>query len=83
MICSFFRKAGTFDSLIAGTQCNPSEVDVQGGTFSLADDDKTLTFVVPGFSYTGTLKSVSDSKLVILFDLGPGFSIEDTFSIAP
>jgi Lipocalin-like domain len=75
-----FKKDGKFDSLIAGTQCNPSEVDVKDGTYTLSSDNKVLTFTVPGFSYTGKLLEYASDKLVIEFDLGPGFTIKDTFA---
>jgi Lipocalin-like domain len=75
-----FRKDGKFDSLIAGTQCNPSEVDVKDGTFALSADKNVITFTVLGFSYTGKLLEYAKERLVIEFDLGPGFLIKDTFS---
>jgi hypothetical protein len=74
-----FRKDGSFDSLIAGTQCNPSETEVRGGSFALSTDKKVITFAVPGFSYTGTLIEISKDRLLIQFDLGPGFVVRDTF----
>jgi Lipocalin-like domain len=75
-----FTKDGTFDSLIAGTKCNPSEADVRGGTFALSSDKKVVTFTTPGFTYTGALNEVSADRLVITFDLGPGFQIQDTLT---
>jgi hypothetical protein len=75
-----FKKDGKFDSLITGTQCNPSEIDVKDGTFALSRDNKVITFTVPGFSYTGKLLEYASDKLVIEFDLGPGFTIKDTFA---
>jgi hypothetical protein len=75
-----FKKDGKFDSLIAGTQCNPSEFEVKDGTYALSSDNKVITFTVPGFSYTGKLLEYASDKLVIEFDLGPGFTIKDTFA---
>jgi Lipocalin-like domain len=75
-----FKKGGKFESLIAGTQCNPSEVEVKDGTYALSGDNKVITFTVPGFSYTGKLLEYATDKLVIEFDLGPGFTIKDTFA---
>jgi hypothetical protein len=70
---------GKFNSLIAATQCNPSEVDVIDGSYQLSADKTVITFTVPGFSYTGKLISVAENQMVIEFDLGPGFIIKDTF----
>jgi Lipocalin-like domain len=74
-----FKTNGKFNSLIAGTQCNPSEVDVMDGDYLLSADKTIITFTVPGFSYTGKLISVAENQMVIEFDLGPGFIIKDTF----
>jgi hypothetical protein len=70
---------GTFNSLIGGTQCNPSETDVVGGKYKFSDDKKIITFIVPGFEYTGKVISATTNQMVIEFDLGPGFVIRDTF----
>jgi Lipocalin-like domain len=78
-----FKKDGKFDSLIAGTQCNPAETDVKDGTFALSEDKKVITFTVPGFSYTGKLLELAQDQIVIEFDLGSGFIIQDTLSLKP
>jgi hypothetical protein len=69
----------TYNSLIGTTQCNPSEVDVIGGSYLFSSDNTIITFTVPGFSYTGKVLSFSESQMTIEFDLGPGFVIKDTF----
>jgi Lipocalin-like domain len=74
-----FKANGTFDSAISGTQCNPNEVDVKGQKYTWSKDNKVITFASPGFSYTGKVIELMKSKLVIEFDLGAGFVIQDTF----
>jgi hypothetical protein len=74
-----FRSDGTFDSMINGTKCNPAEVDVKAGAYQLSADGKVITFTVPGFSYTGTLLVATPGRIVIKFDLGPGFVLDDEF----
>lgn len=76
-----FKTNGKFDSLIANTPCNPAEVDVRNGSYSLSADNKTINFDVEGLKYSGKLLEFSNDKLVIEFDLGPGFSIKDTFAL--
>jgi hypothetical protein len=73
-----FKSDGTFASRIAGTQCNPNEVDVIDQKYTWSGDNKVITFESPGFSYTGKVISLTKSQLVIEFDLGPGFVIRDT-----
>jgi hypothetical protein len=73
------KSDGTFNSLIGGTQCNPSETDVLGGKYKFSDDKKIITFTVPGFEYTGKVISAATNQMVIEFDLGSGFIIRDTF----
>jgi Lipocalin-like domain len=74
-----FRADGTFDSKINGTPCNPSEVEVEGGSYTVATDGKVITFTVPGFSYTGTMLVATPGRIVIKFDLGQGTVIDDEF----
>jgi hypothetical protein len=74
-----FKTDATFNSLIGATQCNPSEFDVVGGAYKFSDDQKIITFTVPGFEYTGNVISATSSQMVIEFNLGPGFIIQDTF----
>jgi Lipocalin-like domain len=76
-----FKTNGKFDSLINNTACNPAEVDVRDGSYSLSADNQTINFDVGGFKYSGKLLEFSPDKLVIEFDLGPGFSIKDTFAL--
>jgi Lipocalin-like domain len=78
-----FKNDGKFDSLIAGTKCNPAETDVQNGDFTLSEDQKVITFAVPGFSYKGTLLEKGENQIVIEFDFGAGFKIQDTFTVQP
>jgi Lipocalin-like domain len=73
------KSNGTFNSLIGGTQCNPSETDVIGGNYKFSENKKTITFIVPGFEYTGKVISASTNQVVIEFYLGPDFIIRDTF----
>jgi Lipocalin-like domain len=73
------KSDGTFNSLIAATQCNPSETDVVGGKYKFSADKKIITFIVPGFDYTGKVVEAVENQMVIEFDLGPGFIIRDTF----
>jgi Lipocalin-like domain len=73
-----FKSDGTFTSRIAGTQCNPNEVDVIDQKYVWSSDNKVITFASPAFSYTGKVITLSKSQLVIEFDLGPGFVIRDT-----
>jgi Lipocalin-like domain len=73
-----FKSDGTFTSKIAGTQCNPNEVDVLDQKYTWSGDNKVITFANPAFSYTGKVISLTKSQLVIEFDLGPGFVIRDT-----
>jgi hypothetical protein len=74
-----FKKGGKFDSVIAGTKCNPAEVEVKDGDFALSADRKVIAFTVPGFSYTGTLTTATPDRIVIEFDLGTGSKITDEF----
>jgi transforming growth factor-beta-induced protein len=76
-----FNPDGTFNSLIGGTQCNPSEVDVVGGQYLFSADGVTIKFSVPGFEYEGKIISANKQQIIIEFDLGPGFLIRDTFQI--
>jgi Lipocalin-like domain len=76
-----FKRSGQFDSLIAGTQCNPAETDVKDGMYALSADKKDINFDAAGFKYTGKLIEFANDKLVIEFNLGPGFSIRDTFAL--
>jgi hypothetical protein len=74
------KSDGTFNSLIGGTPCNPSETDVVGGKYKFSDDKKIITFIVPRFEYTGKVIIATASQMVIEFNLGPGFVIQDTFN---
>jgi hypothetical protein len=74
-----FKVGGKFDSVIGDTPCNPSEVPVVDGDYTLSADGTVLTFTVPGFSYTGKLIEVMENRLVIEFDLGGGFVVTDEF----
>jgi transforming growth factor-beta-induced protein len=76
-----FKPDGTFDSLIAKTQCNPSEVDVVGGQYVFSADGVTIKFSVPGFEYAGKIIAANSTQFIIEFDLGPGFIIRDTFQV--
>jgi Lipocalin-like domain len=78
-----FTKDGTFTSRIAGTQCNPNEVDAVDQKYMWSSDNKVITFAGDGFSYTGKVLKLTKSQLVIEFDLGPGFVIRDTFTPKP
>jgi hypothetical protein len=71
---------GTFNSLIGGTKCNPSETDVTGGKYKFSTDKKVITFTVPGFEYTAKVIEAKTDQMVLEFDLGPGFVIRDTFA---
>jgi hypothetical protein len=73
------RPEGTFNSLIAGTQCNPNEIDVIGGKYSFSADNSLITFTTPGFEYTGKVIEAGIDQITIEFNLGPGFVIKDTF----
>lgn len=73
------KSNGKFNSLIFGTQCNPSETDVADGMYTFSADKKTITFIVPGFTYTAKVIEAITNKVVLEFDLGPGFIIRDTF----
>jgi hypothetical protein len=74
-----FKTGGLFNSLIGGTQCNPNEFDVVGGTYKFSTDKKVITFNVSGFEYTGKVIEATATQMIIEFDLGPGFIIRDTF----
>jgi hypothetical protein len=76
-----FKANGKFDSLIASTQCNPSETDVRDGAYALSADSKSINFDAAGFMYVGKLIEFANDKLVIEFNLGPGFTIKDTFAL--
>jgi transforming growth factor-beta-induced protein len=76
-----FKVDSTFDSLIARTQCNPSEVDVIAGQYAFSADGVTIKFSVPGFEYGGKIIEANGSQFIIEFDLGPGFLIRDTFQV--
>jgi Lipocalin-like domain len=75
-----FDNKGGFISVIGGTPCNPSEVEVPAGTYKMAPDKPVISFTTPGLSYDGKIIKLTDKELVIEFDLGPGFLIQDTFS---
>jgi len=79
-----FRTDGTFDSKINGTQCDPSEADVDKGTWTLDESNKTITFDAQFFVYTGTIVQSDEKSLTLLFSLqdlqGNTLEIEDTFS---
>jgi Lipocalin-like domain len=75
-----FDNRGGFISVISGTQCNPSEADVPNGTYTLSTDKRVITFTTPGLSYPGTIIELTDAKMVLEFDLGPGFVIRDSFA---
>jgi Lipocalin-like domain len=76
-----FKANGRFDSLISGTPCNPSETDVRNGGYTLSADKKSINFDAAGFMYVGKLLEFANDKLVIEFNLGPGFTIKDTFAL--
>jgi Lipocalin-like domain len=74
-----FKADGTFQSLISGTKCNENEIDVTDQKYTWSADKKVITFNNPGFPYTGKVIELTKKKMVIEFDLGPGFVIRDTF----
>jgi Lipocalin-like domain len=76
-----FKANGKFDSLIAGTQCNPAETDARDGAYALSADKQSINFDAAGFMYVGKLLAFANDKLVIEFNLGPGFTIKDTFAL--
>jgi hypothetical protein len=73
------KTTGAFNSLIGGTQCNPNETDVVDGQYRFSVDKKVITFSAFGFDYTGKVIDASATRVIIEFDLGPGFIIRDTF----
>jgi Lipocalin-like domain len=73
------KAGGSFNSLIGKTQCNPSETDVINGQYQFSADKKRITFNANGFEYQGKIIEAFDNRVVIEFDLGPGFLIRDTF----
>jgi hypothetical protein len=73
------KTTGTFNSLIGGTQCNPNETDVVDGQYRFSADKKVITFSAFGFDYTGKVIDASATRVIIEFDLGPGFIVRDTF----
>jgi Lipocalin-like domain len=75
-----FDSKGAFISVISGTQCNPNETEVPNGTYKLSTDNQVITFTTPAFSYPGKIITLTDSEMVLEFDLGPGFVIRDSFA---
>jgi hypothetical protein len=75
-----FDAKGGFISVIGGTQCNPSEAEVPSGKYEVSADNKVITFTTPTFSYPGKIVELTEKTMVLEFDLGPGFLIQDSFS---
>jgi hypothetical protein len=69
---------GTYNSLIGGTMCNPSELEVKGGTYTFSADKKTITFNVQGLGYTGKVIEATETQMVIEFNYGHAI-LRDTF----
>ena len=67
--CARFNADGTYILNDSGEKCTGSTDPIEEGTWSLSNSDQTLTIIADGFPIVATIESISESQMVITFNI--------------